>query len=83
MKPPASATKETTLLISYLQNPSTTQESAIDALVEYIMARRRKGWSIYEVTLGLIEIMQKVSEECGQDELALADITVGIWSELG
>jgi hypothetical protein len=53
-------------LISYLQNPSTTQESAIDALVEYIMARRRKGWSIYEVTLGLIEIMQKVSRECGQ-----------------
>ena len=63
MKPPSPATKEKSLLVSFLQNPTTTQDSAVDALVEFIMARRRKGWSIYEVTLGLIEVMQKVSTD--------------------
>jgi len=33
----------------------------VDAIVEYIQARRRKsGWGIWDVTLSLGEVLQKV-----------------------
>jgi hypothetical protein len=34
----------------------------VDAIVEYIQGRRRKsGWGIWDVTLSLGEVLQKVS----------------------
>jgi hypothetical protein len=44
-----------------LSNPSTSEATAVDALVEFIQARRKAGASLYDVTLQLMELLQKVS----------------------
>lgn len=44
-----------------LSNPSTSHATAVDALAEFIQARRKGGASLYDVTLQLMELMQKVS----------------------
>lgn len=43
-----------------LSNPSTSAATAVDALVEFIQARRKGGASLYDVTLQLMELLQKV-----------------------
>ncbi|GHJ87683.1 hypothetical protein NliqN6_4085 [Naganishia liquefaciens] len=46
-------------LASALSNPSTSHATAVDGLVEFIQAKRKAGNSLYDVTLQLMELMQK------------------------
>jgi hypothetical protein len=62
MRSTNSASKEVSALTVLLKKPSTTADLAVDALVEFIWGRRRNGWSLYDVTLSLIELMQEVGE---------------------
>ncbi|KAJ9121735.1 hypothetical protein QFC22_002356 [Naganishia vaughanmartiniae] len=42
-----------------LSNSSTSEATAVDALVEFIQARRKGGASLYDVTLQLMELLQR------------------------
>ena len=48
-------------LIAYLSAPSTTLDTASDALEEWILHRRSKGDTLFDVSLGLAELEEKVS----------------------
>jgi hypothetical protein len=57
MSPP-SIPKE---LVAYLSFPSTSLDLASDALEEWILYRRSKGDTLFDVSLGLAELEEKVS----------------------
>ncbi|KAJ9112542.1 hypothetical protein QFC19_000557 [Naganishia cerealis] len=46
-------------IVAALKNATTSHATAVDALVEFIQARRKGGASLYDVTLQLVELMQK------------------------
>lgn len=48
-------------LISYLSGPQTSTPEAIDALEEYILHRRTKGDTLFDVSVGLAELEDRVS----------------------
>lgn len=45
--------------LSLLSNDETSHALAVDALVELIQSRRKAGMSLYDVTITLIELMQR------------------------
>lgn len=47
-------------LVAYLSAPSTTSQYAVDALEEWILYRRSKGDTLFDVSVGLVELEQKV-----------------------
>jgi hypothetical protein len=51
-------------LAAYLSAPSTTLDLASDALEEWILYRRTKGDTLFEISLGLAELEEKVSSKC-------------------
>ena len=48
-------------LVAYLSAPSVRTDYAIEALKEYILYRRSKGDSLFEVSIGLAELEEQVS----------------------
>lgn len=50
-------------LIGYLSSPSTTSQYATDALEEWILHRRSKGDTLFEISVGLVELEEKVSQD--------------------
>jgi hypothetical protein len=51
-------------LITFLASPQLPTEAAVDALEEWILHRRAKGDTLFEVSVGLAELEDKVSENC-------------------
>jgi len=47
-------------LVAYLANPSTSTEQGADALEEWILYRRGKNETLFEVSVGLAELEAKV-----------------------
>lgn len=47
--------------MSYLSGPQTSTPEAIDALEEYILHRRTKGDTLFDVSVGLAELEDRVS----------------------
>ena len=47
-------------LPAYLSSPATQRDAAVDALEEWILYRRAKGDTLFEVSVGLAEIESKV-----------------------
>lgn len=48
-------------LLAYLSATSTTVQYATDALEEWILYRRSKGDTLFDVSVGLVELEEKVS----------------------
>lgn len=48
-------------LVAYLSAPSVRIDYAIEALKEYILYRRSKGDTLFEVSIGLAELEEQVS----------------------
>lgn len=48
-------------LIQYVASPANTVESASEALEEWIITRRSKGDTLFEVSVGLAELEDRVS----------------------
>jgi len=47
-------------LVQYLVSPQTTEARAVDALEEWILTRRAKGETLFEISVGLAELEDKV-----------------------
>jgi len=50
-------------LPAYLSSPATQRDAAVDALEEWILHRRAKGDTLFEVSVGLAEIEDKVGSQ--------------------
>jgi hypothetical protein len=48
-------------LVAYLSAPSVRIDYAIEALKEWILYRRSKGDTLFEVSIGLAELEEQVS----------------------
>ena len=48
-------------LVAYLSSPSLKLEYATEALKEWILHRRSKGDTLFEVSIGLAELEEQVS----------------------
>ena len=48
-------------LVAYLSSPSLQLEYATEALKEWILHRRSKGDTLFEVSIGLAELEEQVS----------------------
>ncbi len=59
--------------LSYLASPSTIADSATDALEEWILNRRSKGDTLFEVSVGLAELEDRVSPLESLNIIAKAD----------
>jgi hypothetical protein len=51
-------------LLSLVAAQSTSQEQVVDALEEWILYRRSKGDTLFQVSLGLAEIEGSVGRHC-------------------
>ena len=56
--PASSVPKE---LVALVSSPNTTQDQVVDALEEWILYRRNKGDTLFEVSIGLVELEEEVS----------------------
>jgi hypothetical protein len=45
-----------------LRTANLAPEVATDALVEYISGRKKAGWSMFQISVDLMELLQEVSE---------------------
>ena len=52
-------------LLDSLRSPNTAYDSAVDALEEWILGRRAKGATLFEVSVGLAELEAKVRRSQG------------------
>ena len=49
-------------LVTYLSAPSVRDDYAVEALKEYILYRRSKGDTLFEVSIDLAELEEQVSK---------------------
>lgn len=49
-------------LLSLVASPSTSHDQIVDALEEWILYRRNKGDTLFEVSIGLVELEESVSQ---------------------
>lgn len=54
---PSTVPKE---LVSLITSPSTSYDQIVDAVEEWIISRRSKGETLFEVSVGLVELEDRV-----------------------